>query len=59
MTHEQFLQWLDEQIEYNERMASKEDRKMEPNLCYQGAANAFEDVKEKFLALLPPPTTLS
>jgi hypothetical protein len=59
MTHEQFLQWLDEQIEYFERMAEKQARKMEPDLSYMGACNAFEAVKEKFIALLPPPTTLS
>lgn len=59
MTHEQFIQWLDEQIEYYDKMARKEDRKMEPYFAYQGAHDAYEAVKEKFLELLPPPTTLS
>lgn len=59
MTYEEFLKWIDEQIEYNDRMARKEDRKMEPYFAYQGAHDALEAVKEKFLTLLPPPTKLS
>lgn len=59
MTYEEFLKWLDEQIEYNDRLARKEDHKIEPNFTYEGAFNAYEAVKEKFLSLLPPPTKLS
>ena len=59
MTHEEFVKWLDEEIEKAWMENDRESRKIEPDGTPYGRANALEEVKEKFLTLTLPPTTLS
>lgn len=59
MTHEEFIQWLDEQIKFYDLMVRKFDNDNWNYLQYRSSKQAFEVVKERFLTLLPPPTTLS
>jgi len=59
MTHEEFVKWLDQEIEF-----SKDLKKQFPpqSKVYDRASDGiaiFTIVKEKFLSLPPPPTTLS
>lgn len=59
MTHEEFVQWIDERISRyrmceNDLTAEYATRRM----CLE-IASQLEDVKEKFFTLTPPPTTLS
>ena len=51
MTPEQFLEWLDNEIAYCEsiKLTNYGDGKL----------NTLKKVREKFLSLTPPPTTLS
>ena len=55
MTHGEFLQWLDEEINYLKNMEDAQQ------LARDGHTKLFvlQQVKEKFLTLTPPPTTLS
>lgn len=59
MTHEQFLAWLDSEIEKAAKKDEIESLKYEGDLSHSGRVNALEEVKEKFITLTPPPTTLS
>lgn len=59
MTHEEFIQWLDTEIDVADQLAERENRKTEPYFGYEGRARALEEVKEKFLTIMPPPTTLN
>jgi hypothetical protein len=59
MTPEQFIEWIDREIQHSEwiknQMTSDSQRY---NRASDGIA-IFTKVKEKFLTLTPPPTTLS
>lgn len=59
MTHEAFLEWIDKEIE-NEASACK-DPKFGAYLRQQSGPrhDMLIEVREKFLTLTPPPTTLS
>jgi len=60
MTHEEFIEMLDEEIEFCEPRAKDEefnDRKADG--YWTGHLNLLRRIKEKFFTLTPPPTTLS
>lgn len=60
MTHEQFIEWIDEQMEFCEPRAKNEEMQNGKSGNYwTGQMNLYRQVREKFLTLTPPPTTLS
>lgn len=58
MTHEDFVKWLDKEIEDNTFREQRADTKIVASY-YQGCTSTLCTVKEKFFTLTPPPTTLS
>jgi len=59
MTHEQFLEWLDEEIEFCEPRAKSEQlQTVNQQNYWTSQINILRQVREKFLALTPPSTTL-
>lgn len=54
MTPEEFMEWLDKEVEF---IKPTEDYK--PSEYERGYRKALVDVKNIFLTLTPPPTTLS
>lgn len=59
MTPEDFIEWIDKEIQKAQRWADRESSKMEPDQSFNGRLSALEEVKQKFFTLTPPPTTLS
>ena len=59
MTHEEFVEWINERIS-RYRMCEKDltAKDSTRRICLE-VASQLEDVKEKFFTLTPPPTTLS
>lgn len=58
MTHEDFVEWLDKKIQTWEKVY-QDSPKWDKNNFAAGKSEAFEEVKDKFFTLTPPPTTLS
>lgn len=48
-----FMAWIEEQVIEQEQLMDKENRKQEPYAAYYGAWNMLEQVKEKYLSLMP------
>lgn len=59
MTYEQFLAWLDKEIAITANHGQKPDIDLAAPAYIKGMYVAYQKVKEKFLTLTPPPTTLS
>jgi len=59
MTQEEFIEWLDEEIDKAWKENDRESRKTEPDSTPYGRACALEEVKEMYLTVMPPPTTLN
>ncbi len=54
MTHEEFIQWLDEEIEFCEpRVKAEELQNGEHGSYWTGQMNLLRQVREKFLTLTP------
>lgn len=51
---EQYLKWLEDRININDELMTRENMKVEPDQSYYGAWGAFESAKEKFLSLTQP-----
>jgi hypothetical protein len=59
MTPKEFIQWLDEEIQFSKDLKSNfPPQSVGYNRASDGIA-IFTKVKERFLTLTPPPTTLS
>lgn len=59
MTHEEFIKWLDDEIEKSARNADAQDYDIEAVEFCNGYGEALKDVRKKFITLMPPPTTLN
>lgn len=59
MTPQQFLEWLDKEIESCRYILHKATIEEDQLFETEGRRFAYETVREKFLTLTPPPTTLS
>ncbi len=59
MTPDEFMEWIDKRI--SEHRASENDLTAgyAKRRLYLELASQLEEVREKFLTLTPPPTTLS
>lgn len=58
MTHEEFIEMLDEEIEFAEPRAKNEElNNGNAGNYWTGQLNLLRRVKEKFLILTPSPTT--
>ena len=59
MTPKQFMEWLDKEIELYRNHGQKPDIDLAAPAYVKGHFDAYQKVREKFLTLTPPPTTLS
>jgi len=59
MTHEQFVEWLDEKIAEHRKSETDLTKGYVVRRLHLELASQLGEVKEKFFTLTPPPTTLS
>lgn len=59
MTHEDFVEWLDEKIADHRRRGDNVSKTYVARRTHIELASQLEEVKQKFFTLTPPPTTLS
>lgn len=59
MTSEEFIQWLDKEIEEADKLVYKQTLSYEPDGSYEARSNALYEAKEKYLSILTPSSTIN
>ena len=54
MSPKDYLSWLDSEIEKAEKLADREDRRMEPYAAYRGRAEALDEARNLFITIQFP-----